>query len=140
MPQEKSCGAVIFRKDSEIKYLLLHYEAGHWDFVKGNVEPNESEVDTAIRETREETGIVDVRFVDGFRERVSYYYRRGKNLIFKEVIFYLAQTRESTVKLSYEHVGYEWLTYEKAMERLTFANPRKVLQKANDLLKNVNPA
>jgi len=140
MPQEKSCGAVIFRKDSEIKYLLLHYGAGHWDFVKGNVEPNESETETAIREISEETGINDVRFIDGFRERISYYYRRGKNLIFKEVIFYLAQTQENTVKLSYEHVGYEWLTYEKAMERLTFANPRRVLQKANELLRNMNQA
>jgi bis(5'-nucleosidyl)-tetraphosphatase len=43
MLREKSCGAVIYlKKDSEVFYLLLNYEAGHWDFVKGNVEPNET--------------------------------------------------------------------------------------------------
>ena len=39
---EKSCGAVVFKRDGEVQYLLLHYEAGHWDYVKGQVEPHES--------------------------------------------------------------------------------------------------
>ena len=40
MLREKSCGAVVFiKKDDEVKFLLLNYAAGHWDFVKGNVEP-----------------------------------------------------------------------------------------------------
>ena len=43
MLREKSCGAVIFiKKMMRTKYLLLNYAAGHWDFVKGNVEVNES--------------------------------------------------------------------------------------------------
>ena len=57
---EKSCGAVVFLKTlEETKYLLLQYEAGHWDFVKGNVEPEESEKETVLRELQEETGITD---------------------------------------------------------------------------------
>ena len=60
MLREKSCGAVIFiKKDDSTKYLLLNYEAGHWDFVKGNVEPNETEKETVVRELKEETGITD---------------------------------------------------------------------------------
>ena len=46
MLTEKSCGAVIFRMEGKIrKYLLLHYESGHWDFVKGNVEKGEEELE-----------------------------------------------------------------------------------------------
>jgi len=33
MKKEKSAGAIVFKKDKEIEYLLLNYEAGHWDFL-----------------------------------------------------------------------------------------------------------
>ena len=136
MFSEKSCGAVVFLKNTEPKYLLLHYEAGHWDFVKGNVEPNESEKDTVIRELKEETGIVDARFIEDFREKISYFYRRQGTTIHKEVVFFLIETHTETVKLSFEHVGYTWLNYQNAMEKLTFKNAKVVLQKAHELLKS----
>ena len=139
MPKEKSCGAVVFRRNSEVEHLLLHYEAGHWDFVKGNVEPNESEKDTVIRELEEETGIVRAHFIDGFRETINYLYKRGGKTIYKEVAFFLIQTEESRVRLSYEHIGYEWLNYEESIKRLTFETAKKVLQKAHEFLKNVQP-
>ena len=125
----------MFLKNAEVNYLMLHYEAGHWDFVKGNVEPNENEKDTVIRELKEETGIVDAQFVDGFREKIEYFYRRQGTTIHKEVIFFLIETHTEQVKLSYEHVGYTWLNYQRAMEKLTFKNARDVLQKADALLK-----
>jgi len=132
--REKSCGAIVFLKNKEIKYLLLHYEAGHWDFVKGNVEPNESEKDTVIRELQEETGIADARFIEGFREKIEYFYRRQGATIHKEVIFFLVETHTEKVELSYEHVGYTWLNYQNAMEKLTFKNAKVALQKAHKLL------
>jgi bis(5'-nucleosidyl)-tetraphosphatase len=133
--REKSCGAVVFLTNAEPKYLLLHYEAGHWDFVKGNVEPNESEKDTVIRELREETGIVDAQFVGDFREKIEYFYRRQGTTIHKEVIFFIMQTHTEMVKLSFEHVGYTWLNYKDAMEKLTFKNAKDILQKAHKALK-----
>jgi bis(5'-nucleosidyl)-tetraphosphatase len=133
---EKSCGAVVFVKNAEeVNYLLLRYEAGHWDFVKGNVEPNESEKDTVIRELREETSIVDAHFIDGFREKIAYFYRRQGNTIYKEVIFFIIEAHTAKVALSYEHVGYDWLNYQHAMEMLTFKNAKDVLHDAQDFLK-----
>jgi bis(5'-nucleosidyl)-tetraphosphatase len=134
--REQSCGAVVVLTNTEPKYLLLQYDAGHWDFVKGNVELNESEKDTVIRELQEETGIVDARFLDGFREKIEYFYRRQGTTIHKEVIFFLIETHTETVTLSFEHVGYAWLNYQHAMERLTFKNAKDVLQKAHELLKD----
>ncbi|MCW4031189.1 MAG: NUDIX domain-containing protein [Candidatus Bathyarchaeota archaeon] len=134
MFSEKSCGAVVFLKKQEVNYLLLLYGAGHWDFVKGNVEPNESEKETVIRELREETGIIDAQFIDGFREKIEYFYRRQGATVHKEVIFYLINTPSEKVKLSYEHVDYTWLNYEHAMEKLTFKNAKDILQKAHNLL------
>lgn len=135
MPREKSCGVVVFKKDREVKYLLLYYEAGHWEFSKGLVEKNENEKTTAMRELKEETGITDAQFIDGFREKISYFYRREGKTFYKEAVYYLAQVQSSEVKLSYEHVGYEWLDYQSAMERLSFQNAKDVLKKAHEFLK-----
>jgi bis(5'-nucleosidyl)-tetraphosphatase len=131
---EKSCGAVVFLRSRRAKYLLLSYGAGHWDFVKGNIELNESEKDTVIRELQEETGIVDARFIDGFREKIDYFYRRQGTTIHKEVVFFLIETHTEEVKLSFEHVGFTWLSYRDAMKKLTFKNAKDVLQKAHNLL------
>ena len=125
----------MFLKNTEVKYLLLHYEAGHWDFVKGNVEPKESEKDTVTRELQEETGIADAQFIESFKEKIEYFYRRQGATIHKEVIFFLIETHTKKVKLSYEHVGYTWLEYQNTMKRLTFKNAKDVLQKAHGLLK-----
>ena len=132
---EKSCGAVVVLTNTTPKYLLLHYEAGHWDFVKGNIEPKESEKDTVIRELQEETAIVKARFIDDFREKIEYFYRRQGTTIHKEVIFFLMETHTETVKLSFEHVGFIWLDYQHAMDKLTFKNAKDVLRKAHKLLK-----
>ena len=138
MLHEKSCGAVVFFRNVQLKYLLLQYEAGHWDFVKGNVEPNESETDTVLRELKEETGIVATQTIEGFRERIQYFYRRQGETIQKEVVFYLIQADTEKVELSFEHVGYAWLDYPDALERLTFKNAKDVLQKADVFLQARN--
>jgi 8-oxo-dGTP pyrophosphatase MutT (NUDIX family) len=136
MLREKSCGAVVFvKKDDDIKYLLLNYAAGHWDFVKGNVEPNESEKQTVVRELQEETGITGAQFIDGFREAITYFYRRQGLTIRKEVVFFLMEAYTDKVALSFEHVGYIWLDYHHAEEKLTFKNSKDVLLKSHDFLK-----
>ncbi len=136
MLREKSCGAVIFiKKDEATKYLLLNYAAGHWDFVKGNVEPNESEKETVTRELKEETGITEAQFLDGFREAIAYFYRRQGLTVHKEVVFFVMESFTDKVELSFEHVGYTWLDYQHAMEKLTFKNAKDVMQKAHDFLK-----
>jgi 8-oxo-dGTP pyrophosphatase MutT (NUDIX family) len=136
---EKSCGAVVYAKNNEVNYLVLHYEAGHWDFVKGNVEEGETEKQTAMREMREETGIADAKFLDGFREKIVYFYKRQGSTVHKEVVFFLIEAGTKNVELSFEHVGFEWLPYERAMKKLTFKNARDVLQKAHEFLKKQGP-
>lgn len=133
--REKSCGAVVFiKKEDRILYLLLNYAARHWDFVKGNVEQGESEKQTVTRELKEETGIVEAQFVEGFRESISYFYRRQGLTVNKEVVFFLMESRTDRVEISFEHVGYVWLDFQHAMEKLTFKNAKDVLQKAENFL------
>ena len=135
MPVEKSAGAIVFRRDKEIKYLLIQYGWGHWEFPRGLIEKGESLEDTARREIKEETGIEDIRFISGFKEWIKFFFKlKGKNIM-KIAIFLLAETKTEKVKLSYEHKDYGWLDYKEALNRLTFENSKEVLKKANDFLK-----
>tara|TARA_B100001750_G_scaffold186751_1_gene156056 strand:- start:157 stop:576 length:420 start_codon:yes stop_codon:yes gene_type:complete len=135
MGTEKSAGIVLLRNDSgKNEFLLLNYPQGHWDFVKGKVEQNETPHETAIRETKEETGITNIEFIDGFEESVEYDFRFKKEDIHKKVVFFLAKTDEKNIKLSHEHNDYLWLEYNDALKKTTFENAKNVLSKANEFL------
>ena len=135
MREQKSAGIVLFRNDSDKnEFLLLNYPQGHWDFVKGKIEQNETSHETALRETKEETGITNIEFVDGFEESVEYDFRFKKEDIHKKVIFFLAKTNEKNIKLSHEHNDYLWLEYNDALKKTTFENAKNVLTKANEFL------
>lgn len=143
MPIEKSTGVIIFRKEKgKIFYLILHYPVdkripsskGHWDYVKGHIEKGESLKDTIRREAKEEAGIEDLKFVEGFKEWFEYFFKLKGEDIFKIVTFLLAETKTKEIKLSYEHVDYKWLPYEEALKQLTFKNAKNVLEKAHKYL------
>ncbi len=134
---EISAGAVIFRKNSRLQFLLLHYPSGHWDFVKGKIEVNENPHQTTIREAKEETGIADLDFVNGFEESVEYEFQYDGELIHKKVIFFLAKTNTVEIKISHEHLDFVWLEFKEALEKTTYRNARSVLSKANQLLERL---
>jgi len=135
MIEETSSGVILFRKENEkMLFLLLLYPSGHWDFVKGKIESGESPRVTAIRETREETGITDVKFLDYFEEWIQYEFQFEGELVQKKVVFFLGETKTKDIKISHEHLNYTWMDYSIAMEKLTFENAKTVLSKSYALL------
>jgi len=139
MREQKSAGIVLFRNDSDKnEFLLLNYPQGHWDFVKGKIEQNETSHETALRETKEETGISNIEFVNGFEESVEYDFRFKNEDIHKKVIFFLAKTSEKKIRLSHEHNDYLWLGYNDALKKTTFRNAKNVLSKANEFLSSIS--
>ncbi|MGD2106593.1 MAG: bis(5'-nucleosyl)-tetraphosphatase [Nitrosopumilaceae archaeon] len=135
MIEETSAGIVLFRRENDkILFLLLHYPSGHWDFVKGKMEKGETPHETAIRETREETGITDVTFLDNFEEWIQYNFQYDGELVNKKVVFFLAETKSKDVEISHEHLDYTWMDYVTAMEKTTFDNAKTVLSKSYALL------
>lgn len=141
MPLEFSAGAVIFRKEkSKILYLVFKYGYGHWDFVKGIIgdeAKGEKAQDTVLREAKEEAGITDLRLIEGFKHKIHYFFRKDGKTYSKTVTFFLAETKQKKIKLSFEHIGYKWLEYEDALKQITFENAKKVLKQSNSFLKKV---
>jgi bis(5'-nucleosidyl)-tetraphosphatase len=139
MPAEHSAGALIFRKEEDkIFYLLLHYEEGHWGSPKGHIENHETVEETARREIQEETGLTDIRFLDGFKEHNHYFYTSQRQRIFKTVTFLLAETSSKNIRISWEHTGFAWLPYPEVLEKVTFKDEKKLFQKAYQLISGQN--
>ena len=133
--EERSAGAVLFNDTGGIrKFLLLKYPAGHWDFPKGNMEKGESEGQTVLREVNEETGLDDVKLIDGFRRKIEYFYRRERKAVHKEVVFLLAETKKEEVRLSFEHQAYGWYSLQEALKNVTYNNSRRTLLQAEKYL------
>lgn len=135
MPPETSAGIVVFHKEgNKLQYLLLHYEEGHWDLPKGHVEGSEKLEETAKRETIEETGLKP-EIVQGFKEKISYFFRNRQGAVIQKTVhFFLGLSDKNEVTLSDEHIGYAWLSYENAVEKLTYGTAKEILIKANEFL------
>jgi 8-oxo-dGTP pyrophosphatase MutT (NUDIX family) len=128
----RSIGLVVYTvHNSKIEYLLLHYPHGHWDFAKGKMEPGESEIETAIRELYEETGLA-AQIDDNFKQEISYYFiDKDSEKAQKNVCFMIGYVAKRDIELSHEHIGYEWLPCNDAYLQLTFDNAKNVLVKAD---------
>ena len=137
MLEERSAGVILFNKTEEIQFLVLKYPSGHWDFVKGNIEEGEEEEETAKRELFEETGINNMNIKKGFNQKVEYNYYKKNSKVHKIVSYYLAETNQKEVKLSFEHLDYKWSDYEDLMKSITFENSREILKKGNESIKNL---
>ncbi|HPA15871.1 MAG TPA: NUDIX domain-containing protein [Desulfobacterales bacterium] len=121
----RSAGIVVVRKDKyQWKYLFLR-SYRNWDFPKGVVEADETPLEAAKREVREETGISGLIFQWGNEFKETLPYDRGR----KVARYYIANTTESKVVFSInpdlgkpEHHEYRWLSYDEikriAPERL----------------------
>ena len=137
MIEERSAGVILFNKTEGIQFLILKYPSGHWDFVKGNIEEGEKEEETVKRELFEETGINSLQIHQGFNEKVEYNYYKKNRKVHKIVSYYLAETDQKEIKLSFEHLDYKWSDYEDLMKLITFENSREILNKGNKLIKNL---
>ena len=139
MIKEKSAGTVLFTQESsENLFLLLNYPGGHWDFVKGKIENDESPEQTVIRETKEETGILDIEFIKGFKENIEYSFKFDGDIVQKEVVFFLAKTNTKKIELSYEHLDYVWLDFNNALNKITYGNAKNILTKAKNYLQKLS--
>ena len=138
MLREKSCGALVVRRDEEDgkQYLLMirHKLGGHRSFPKGHMESGEDEQTTALREIREEIG-VNAELIPGFRA-VEVYPLPNKPGTTKEVVYFLANYSGQELRHQKEELKAACLLpYKDAWKRLTFEEAKRILAEADGFLK-----
>lgn len=138
MLKQFSAGVIIYRLDDNKRrtYLLLQYPGKYWDFPKGKLETNEKWIDAALRETKEETGLDDIKIKSGFEHNYSYTFSDFKgNKVQKTVVFFIGHSAGSqTVRLSHEHMDFLWLPYEQARMQIYFESVRLLLDEVESFL------
>ena len=135
MIKEKSCGAVVFTRDNGvIKYVIVENIAGRCHgFPKGHVEGDETELQTARREIKEETSL-DVRFTDGFRIEDAYPIKNGA--VMKTVVYFLCEYKDQTPSAQEDEIAsVKVLPYEEALMLLEYESAKEVLRQANEFIK-----
>ena len=114
--KEKSCGVVVVKKG---KVLLIKHNKGHYGFPKGHMEENETEIETAIREVKEETNI-DVKVDEDKRYEISYYKDNG-NL--KTVIYFIGYPTNDDIEPQHSEISEVfWVDIDKVEDYLGFHN------------------
>ena len=134
---EISSGIIVYRATSDgPKFLVLYHGKGYWNFPKGKLEKNERSFRAAVREVREETGLTskDLRFKETFKAHDRFVFMREGARVSKMVMFYLAETSNTRVRVSDEHEGYGWFLFSDAQRLMKHKNLRNILKQAYDAI------
>lgn len=131
--QQFSAGGVVVR-DGQV--LLISTRRGRrWQLPKGHIEEGESLEEAALREVEEETGITG-RLVAPLPSIEYQFTERGTRRIHKRVDYFL-MTYSGGDPSDYdphEVSGAGWFPWEEALARLSFANERRVVTAARELV------
>lgn len=136
MPDLVARGFVVYRWDGGgVSYLALrNARHGGIGLPKGHARPGEAELQTALRETEEETGLaaadLDVNLF--FRRRIRYRVKARD----KDVVYLLARARRAEVRLSPEHSEHAWLPFDALVEAVGHENLRQVVRDAAAFVKD----
>src|SRR5207253_9285976 len=135
---EVSAGGVVYRREHggvEVALASRRTRRGElaWGLPKGIVEEGEDTEATAVRETREETGLVAEP--EASLGQTSYMYVWEGARIAKVVHFFLLrQTGGDTADHDFEMEEIRWFPLEDALKTASFKGEREVLRRAAKLL------
>ncbi len=127
MKKEKSCGTIII--DSNKRVLLVRQKLGWVGFPKGHMEQGETEIETARRETKEETNL-DVIIDEKKRYTISYI---TSTQIDKEVVYFRAKPiSDSLLPQETEIAEIMWVDIDEAKQYLSYDNLKQLWQTVLD--------
>lgn len=115
MERVVSAGILLFHETPEKSFLLLRSKK-NWDIPKGHVEPDETELEGAFRELREETFIEpeQVRLDETFRFELQRQFEAaylGGRLVDKSYVVFLGYVSSDVIISVTEHEYFEWFPW-----------------------------
>jgi 8-oxo-dGTP pyrophosphatase MutT (NUDIX family) len=126
--RERSYGGVVVR-GGEVLVITPAGRSRVRTLPKGGANAGESQEATALREVREETGVV-ARVVRRLGD-VEYQYRRRGVRVFKTVGFYLCDyVSGDTADHDHEVEEAQWMPLEQARGELSYPGEREMIERA----------
>jgi 8-oxo-dGTP pyrophosphatase MutT (NUDIX family) len=127
------CGAVLVNESTREILLLKRSQtggnlSGNWELPAGHVNHGEDIASGLRREVYEETGISEFNLKNILRVTQLPSLESDKPAIPRLCVVYWATTLISQVALSSEHVDYQWLGAEKAVEIATLNGIKQEIQ------------
>jgi dATP pyrophosphohydrolase len=137
-----SVTAYICRVDNGVgRFLLIRrctpYLHGTWQMVSGKIEKGEKAWEAALREIREETGLIPDRLYS--TNELEMFYEVGQNCINIVPIFLGFIDSEQKVTLSPEHDNFRWVTSDDACELLSFDHQKQTVKRLEAMFVNAEP-
>lgn len=135
MKREFSAGGIVFQKNQQHVLWLVAQHSQHkgWVFPKGligDMKEHESKEETAVREVKEETGIV-ARIVEALPKSVQYFYTWQKEKRFKTVYYFLMEYVSGETKdHDWEMCDVAWLPTEEVEKRLSYSSDKEAFAAA----------
>ena len=121
--KEKSCGAVVINNG---QVLLIQSNEGIYGFPKGHMEEGESEIQTALREVKEEVGL-DVKIDESKKYVINY---TINNEIEKTTIFYIATPLNENIEIQESEIeNIKWCDFDEVLDVLTYDNWKEMFKK-----------
>ncbi len=132
MAEVKSCGFLIYRNhysaqnsnagpesDPSPMFLLMRH-SDRWDLPKGHVDSGENDMQCALRELEEETGIreADIEIDEHFRFVTEYpvFKKKKRRTVTKQLVIFLARLTGDVEIIVTEHPGFEWFEWNPPHE------------------------
>ena len=117
MTMRNAAGIIVFRFENEIPEVLLLYNAnGRWSPPKDGREKGESEMENAVRETYEESGLTtsDLTIINDYRYQFEFTKYGMKN---RNIVIFLAKINDPNheIIISHEHSKFQWMKYDEAV-------------------------
>lgn len=101
------------------------YMGGTWQLVSGGLVANETAWQGALRELREETGLVPREF---YRlSTLTSFYRPDNDSLNTAPMFCAVVSSEAAVQINAEHSAFEWVSIEVAADQLMWPSDRQAL-------------
>lgn len=135
--KEFSAGFIVFKRTrGGVRYLLLRHGGNYWNFPKGHIEKDETELRAAFRETREEAGLKHLTPILGFKHYAKYFFWIDTKARFKLVVYFLAEASpQETVRISSEHEAFGWFAFAEATKMFRYRESQQLLLAARQFLK-----